>query len=1213
MMPAKSPRRRCATTRPSAFGTDVRRTITDNPKRFISLFIITALGATMLVGLKAACDDLRATADSFYDAQSLFDVSVRSTLGLDESDIDALAGVEGVRDAEGGYAETAYTQVDGQRQKVDVRALLSTGINEPMLLEGRLPRDVDEVAVTQKYLDATGKRIGDVVEFESTAAGEGTSEASGEGIAAADEPEADARPIFADGAYTITASVLDPMDVNAGSKTMGFRSGSGPKYAFFLTPGAVLDRATFTVAYVTLAGAAELPTYSQEYKDLVFAAKERIELIRDEREQARAASVRADAGARIDERQAEADEQMEQATSKLADAQGQVDDALALVESGARELAAQGADADRQLADAAAKLDAAQAQIDAGLSVIEAKQVELDAGRAEVNAGMEQIEAAESSAGQLAKLMGDEWPAEAWARLQAGDASARAPFVAALEAYAAKAAPQLDEAIALADSIDALLAKLPTDPGVQQELIQKINRMAALLKVLYPDHADDIERVRDIVANHVGDAEAIASAREAIARIREALVGLRDQVAGLGGAAAQLADAVLAKPALAAALAKIESGQRQLNAARAEAHRGQGRLDAGREQLEVQRAAAEDQLAGARRELADGAARAASGQADIDAGRAELEKSASDANAAFADARRELDDIDRATWYIQDRSSLPSYASVESDASSIESIATVFPLIFFTVAVLISLTTVTRMVEEDRGLIGVYKALGYGRGRILSKYLVYSFSACLLGGIAGDALGFIALPEILFTIFRTMYALPAFRLGFDAFSAFWGIALFAIGIVGATVVACAQVLRETPASLMRPRAPRAGKRILLERIAPLWHRMGFLNKVSARNLFRYKKRALMTIFGIAGCTALMICGLGIRDTVISLKPRQYGDEGVVRYDLMALTTEDGFADGERELRASGMVDEMLEARIDTATAEFGGAKESVQLVVVPRDADLSAYLKTDDAAGTTPLAPARGGDPLSLPTDGESILITKNAEQVLGFSVGDEVELQDSALRTAKVRVEGVTINYLGNFAFMTEDAYVRAFGRKVVPNAMLVNLEGTDAEKIALADELAADDAFVTVSSATRIANDFSESFKIIDVVVYVVTVMAGALAFAVVFTLSNTNISERERELATIKVLGFRCREVYRYINKETIVLTLVGIVAGWPLGYAITRFLTYVLRMPSLFFDTIVEWPTYVFASLASIAFTLVINRMTNRSLDRIDMVGALKSAE
>ena len=1192
-MPGKKQRRAGAKARPSAFATDVRRAITDNPKRFISLFVITALGATMLVGLKAACDDLRSTADAFYDSQRLFDISVKSTLGMDESDIEALSDVEGVVAVEGGYAETAYTQVDGRRQKVDVRALMSEGINEPMVLEGRLPRDVGEVAVTQKYLDATGARVGDEVRFE-----------------AADDAAA---PVFAEGAYTITGAVLDPLDVNAGGESMGFRATSGPRYAFFLTPAAVENRDVFTVAYLAVEGAASLPSYSQEYEDLVSDAKQRVEEIRSERESARAAAVRAEASRAIDEQRADADAQMSDAASKLDAAQAEVDDALALVASGERELERKGADAASQLAEAAGKLDAAQRQVDAGLREIAAKQAQLDSGRAEARAGLDQVRAAESSAASLAELMGEAWPADAWARLQAGDASARDPFVAALADYAAAAAPRVDEALGLVDAIDELLGRLPQDPAVQQELLRKLDRAAAILKAVYPEHADDIERVRDLVAGYVGDQESIASAREALARVRGALADLRGQLAGMDRTAGMLADAVLAKPALAAALAEIDAGERRLDAARADAQRGQGRIDAARERLSQQGAAARSELAGARAELADGAERAAAGQAEVDGGRSELASRRADADAAFADARRELDEIDLATWYIQDRSSLPSYASVESDASSIESIATVFPLIFFTVAILISLTTVTRMVEEDRGLIGVYKALGYGRGRILSKYLVYSLSACVLGGIAGDVLGFIALPEVLFTIFRTMYALPAFELGFDASSALMGVGLFAVGIAAATTFACRQVLKETPASLMRPRAPRAGKRILLERIAPLWRRMGFLNKVSARNLFRYKKRAFMTIFGIAGCTALMICGLGIRDTVISLKPRQYGQDGVVRYDLMAVTTDEGFAAGVDELRATGMVDEMLEARVDTATVGFGGGKESVQIVVVPRGSDLSAYLETDDASSASFFAPATGGDRLELPDSGTDVLVTKGAEQVLGFSVGDTLSLQDSALRPADVRVAGVTVNYLGNFVFMTEDVYARAFGGRVIPNAVLANLSGTDSEKIELADELSRGDAFVSVSSATKIANDFSEGFKIIDVVVYVVTVMAGALAFAVVFTLSTTNISERERELATIKVLGFRRREVHRYIDKETIALTLVGIVAGWPMGYAITRFLTYVLRMPSLFFDTIVEWPTYVFASLASLAFTLIINRMTDRSLDRIDMVGALKSAE
>lgn len=1190
-------RGRKAGVRPNAFASDIKRTITGNLKRFISLFVITALGATMLVGLKAACDDLRHTADDYYDAQRLFDISVRSTLGLDEADISALAEVDGVDVAEGGYTESAYTQVNGMSEKVDLKALSAAGLNEPRVVEGRLPRDVHEVAVTRKYLDASGKKIGDTVTFEG--AGE---KCDGKADTDADTAVPDDSPaIFERGRYTITASVLDPMDVNAGSKTMSFRSTGGPQYAFFLTPAAVVDRDTFTIAYLRVAGASELMAYSGEYEGLIDGVKGRVERIRERREAERTSDVKDEALAQIDERRGEADEALDAAAGELVSAQDKIDRARAQIEGGRIELEAKRADAARQL-------DAAQSELDAGLALIEREQGKLDSTRAELTDALAAIAKAESAVDVIKPLLGDRWPADLWERLQKGDATAVDPFVSSVVPLVREARAELERAQALTVEIKGLVADLPTaSPADKAEIARMLDRLDALTGGRY---ADAIDAVRAIVGLYPEDEGQIQQAVSRLSSIEEMLgsaaSSLDAMLADDGAQIRSLAAGVARKGEVQAGLDRVAEGQRRLDAERSRAERGLGQLDAAREQMKTQIAEAEARLVA-------GASEADSGQAELDAGRAELDANRADVNARFADARAEVDGIERAKWYIQDRGSLPSYASIESDASSIESIATVFPLIFFTVAVLISLTTVTRMVEEDRGLIGVYKALGYSRGRILSKYLIYSFAACLAGGIAGDSLGFIALPAVIFTIFKTMYALPPFQLHFNMFTAVLGIVLFALGIVGATFLACRHVLKETPASLMRPKAPRVGKRILLERITPLWRRLSFLNKVSARNLFRYKKRFFMTVFGIAGCTALMICGLGIRDTVISLKPRQYGGDGVVRYDLLAVTADEDFARGERELRETGAVDSMLEARVDSVTAEFGGVRESVQLVVVPDNADLSAYMKTEDGSHTTFLAPAVGGEELSLPRDGNGALVTKNAEQVLGFSLGDELLVQDSTLNQAPVRVDGITVSFLGNFVFMTESAYAEAFGEPCVPNALLANLTGTDEQKIELADQLMAGDTFVSVNSSTKVANDFSESFKIIDVVVYIVTVMAAALAFAVVFTLSNTNISERERELATIKVLGFRRGEVHRYINKETIVLTLIGIVVGWPLGYLITRFLTYVLRMPSLFFDTIVEPQTYLLASVMSFVFTLIINRMTNRSLDRIDMVGALKSAE
>ena len=1139
-----------AKKRPDAFATDIKRTITGNLKRFISLFIITALGATMLVGLKAACDDVRLTADDYYDSQHLFDIQVQSTLGLDAKDIAAIARVDGVDEAAGGYTETAYTQVNGSRQKVDLKALLSNGINEPLLLEGRMPRDAGEVAVTNKYLKVSGKKVGDKITFEGM-----------------DDDAPDARPaVFERGTYKIVAAVMDPMDVNAASKTVSFRAGSGSQFAFFFTPAAVIDRDTYTVAYATVKDARGLSTYSEAYDERIDAVKAGIEDIREKRERARTQGIRDDAEGQIAEQEGEVGRKLDAAREELSRAQGTVDE-------GSRKLA----DAERALAQGSTEVSDGLAQLAAGLGcsvdgipgALAARQSELDAAQGQLAQVRTQLVGAGSMLSGL-PYVGGVWPQDAWARLVS------APDVSAAQAAAAEVSAAIDPFVASSvQSLDGMIELVRSD-----EFHAAMDQAHQALDQLPQDIKDRIEAqiaqapqgvqdaIRAALARTPEDmATQLTSMKSQIRRLSELPAGMVELVRGEQAArdgAARLAEAQ-------AAYAQIGAAQDKLASGRAEADKGRAELEAGKKKLAE--------------------------------GRAEYDRNAGEAAERFADARRELDNIDDAVWYIQDRTALPSYTTIESDASSIESIATVFPLIFFTVAVLISLTTVTRMVEEDRGLIGVYKALGYSRGRILSKYLIYSFAACLAGGLAGDALGFIALPNAIFSIFVTMYELPPFEIGFNPVTAALGIVLFAVGIVGATFVACRHVLKETPASLMRPRAPRAGKRILMERITPLWRRMSFLNKVSARNLFRYKKRFLMTVFGIAGCTALMICGLGIRDTVISLKARQYGDEGVVAYDLLAVTADQDFAKGEGKLRATGKVASMLEARVDNVTAEFGGRKEPVQIVVVPRGADLGEYVKTD----------ALDGSHLELPESGDGVLITKNMEQVLGFKTGDTVSLQDSSMRSAKVRIEGVSVSYLGNFVFMNEDVYRRVFGEQVVPNAFFANLSCGHAAQVKLADRLAGDDTFVSVNGSAKIADAFGDSFKVVDVVVYVVTIMAAALAFAVVFTLSNTNISERERELATIKVLGFRRREVHRYINKETIVLTLVGIVAGWPLGYAITRFLTYVLRMPSLFFDTIVEPHTYVFASIMSLVFTLVINHMTNKTLDRIDMVGALKSAE
>ncbi len=1363
----------------NAFTRGILRTVRGSLKRFVALATITALGVTMLTGLRASCVDLRNSADAFFDEQQLFDIRVQSTLGLTEEDVDALAALNGVEKVEGGYVETAYTTVGSVSEKVDVKALSPSGMNEPLVMEGRLPQSADEIAVTQRYLKDSGLSIGDTVTFHG--ADDDAQDQDAEKDEGLDALDSESTEVFERGEYVIVGSVLDPMDVNAGEGTMSFRSSGGSQYSFFVTQECATAEA-YTVVYLTVEGADEPLCYSAEYESVVDKVKQSVEDARAERERARGEGLRADATEEVDEAEAEALEELADAEQEIADGQAELDEGRAEVADGQAELDEERADALQQLDDAQAEIDEGRAQLEDGEAQLADGRAELEAGIREFNEslpgaeqqlrdGQSQLDAAreefygttiadlEAQRAEVAATVGsleetvsmlDGSVAEmadgletmagalpqggealsavagqirsSWEQVCAADASDAESAQAAVGAFASSMAQaaqvltpvsetlaqtadqlsaqaeevsaqigtidaalaQLDEGITQTEqaleAVDAQIAQLEQagtgepgegegagedeaepgeDPGVEdsgenagpgmvvlgtnpelEALLAQREELQATLDGLTAQR-DELEATREtaqqgleaiqsqltalegyqvgiqqIVALGTADpssdqsATALASGRvQAVAGLSQATDGLAQLDAGIEQAKTT-AEAEFAKQQalidsgwqeLRDAYDQLASAQATLEQSERELAEGWAELEDGQAELDRQRADALEQLADAQRQLDDALAEIADGQAELDDARATFESERDDALAEIADAREEIEDIPDATWYVQDRSSLSSYASVDSDASSIEAIGTVIPIVFFVVAVLISLTTMTRMVEEERGLIGVYKALGYSRGRILSKYALYALAACVVGAIVGNVLGFVVLPAIIFTIFSTMYALPGFMYGYDVGSAALSFALFAAGIVGATLFTCWRELRESPAELMRPKAPKAGSRILLERIAPVWSRFSFLNKVTARNLFRYKRRFLMTTFGIAGCVALLITGFGIRDTVLSLSPRQYGDAGVTRYDLMAVSSSDDLDSVVEDLTADSEVEDLVRVYIDSLTVSYGDDKETVQLVVVPEATDLEGYAQLED----------EGGHELSL--SGEGAVITKNAEQVMGFSLGDELALQDSTLAEGAARVDGIALNYLSNTIFMTADAYEAAFGEKCEMNGVLAHLSGTSEEQIELSERLTQDDRLLSVVSTAKLVRDFSSAFTLINTVVYVVIVLAAALSFTVVFTLSNTNISERERELATLKVLGFKRPEVHSYINKETLILTGIGVVMGMPLGYALARSLTWILRMPSLYFDVVVDPLTYAISAVLAFVFTLLVNLITNRSLDRIDMVGALKSAE
>lgn len=1249
-----------------AFSKDILRTIGGSKKRYLSIVAICALGATMLTGLSIACLDLRESAEALYERQHLYDISVQSTLGLTQDDVDELAGIEGIAVAEGGYEIETYTEVDGIRSTVMLKTLLSSGINEPYVVEGSLPDAPNEIAVTENYLHAANKSIGDTVTFEDAVAEDPTglsdlnssadtgSEAdSGE---SGDEQSSADDPLIPGGTYTIVGAVIDPTNITQPEGPIAFRASTSSDYTFFVDESAVADTSSYTVVYLTVSETEGLSSYSSEYEARVDEVQNRVEDLAPQRERARTEEIKSDALDEIAVSEADAHQQLADAEQELVDGQATIDESLADALAGQQELDTQRANALSELNDAQATIDEQRAaaldgieQAREGLATIEETRGELEAAKEQAEAGVTTAETyvaqAQNAGQQAVKVFNNDNVTQAWNTLSswtgtAEPVEAEQAFVEAAQAAADSVEEQyankqtefaaltiqfqsqierrqtvlqrteqienrLSEISERLDRIDQEVASLPPDDPSLGDLEQERVDLTAERDELSAEAATLSDEL-DALNTALGDYDQCAADLQSIAIHNASLQALvtgspssvQQLASGMGQAAAGLAQAREGLEQVDAGLDALDAAERDARAGLATAQNGLELLDAAQSELATQRASALAQLADAQQTIDEGLSQLADAQAELDEGRATFETERADALQQIADARAQVDEVESATWYVQDRSALGSFSSVDSDASSIEAIARIIPVIFFVVAILVSLTTATRMVEEERGLVGLYKALGYSNARILSKYLIYTGSAALIGGIIGDIAGFVVIPYVLFYIFQAMYLLPLFSLHFDLFYAVLGIVAFVAGIAGATFITCRKDLTESPASLMRPRAPRAGSRIFLEHIRPLWRRLGFLNKVTARNLFRYKKRLAMTIFGIMGCTALLICGFSIKNTVESLAPRQY--EQIYRYDLMAVTSADDFEAARSVLEGADEVTDLEAVGVDTITVEYEGGKESMQLYIIPGGMKISDYVSLQTLEG----------DPISL--DDTDVVMTNNAATVLGLSAGDTASITTSALDKAEVTVESITRNYLGNAIYMTEDAYEELFGPLEL-NGFFAHLTGGDTEQRAFADELEGDDIFLSITSVAKMREQFEQSFTLINVVVYVVIGLAAGLAFVVLFTLSTVNIGEREREIATIKVLGFRAGEVRTYINKETLVLTSLGILVGLPAGWALSESFTYILKMPSIFFDVVVDPWCYALAAAFSIVFALAVSLITNRMLARIDMVEALKSPE
>ena len=597
---------------------------------------------------------------------------------------------------------------------------------------------------------------------------------------------------------------------------------------------------------------------------------------------------------------------------------------------------------------------------------------------------------------------------------------------------------------------------------------------------------------------------------------------------------------------------------------------------------------------------ADGERQIADGQAKLDALRPLMtEEQIADAEARLAAERAALDALKAPTVYALDRLSNVGFASLKNDTAIVSGVAKVFPFFFFLVAALVCITTMTRMVGEGRTQNGTLKALGYGNGAILSQYLIYAGSASLFGCVIGFLLGSRLLPLALWKVYGIMYSIErpvAYVLDWGLFAACT--AAFLAAALGATVFVCYRDLRETAAGLIRPKAPTAGKKILLERIPALWNRFRFLHKISLRNIFRYRGRMLMTVLGIGGCTALLLTGFGIRDSIRPVVENQY--DKIQRFDA-SVSFFGGLDD---EARASFLAES---AGVSERTVFL--YTEKMSALVGAGETDISLIVPEESLDGLVDLH--SGKTPIAYPGIGEVAVNARFAEEA-GLSVGDTLTLRDAEERTLTLRISAVFDNYIYDYAYIAKTTLTEAFGTETLPNTAYIRFpSGADAGASGAA--LRSIDGVSNVLLSEEMKTRVGSMLDSLDYIVLIVLVCAGALSFTVLYNLTNITIAERTRELATVKVLGFYPREQNAYVFRENIVLTALSCVVGLPLGVALHRYVMAQIQISSIYFGHALSPWSFLIAVAITFVFTILVDLTLIGKIRRINMAEALKAIE
>ena len=1196
--------------------------------RFVSIFFIVALGVAFYSGIRASEPSMRITADQYFDDSELMDLKVMGTMGLTKADIKSIGKVSGIEAVEGGYSKDVLCPV-GDNEKVVHMLSMQKNFNQVSVVKGRLPEKAGECLVDEDFLSYTDLKVGDTVTFHS-----------GDGEALTDSLVTDT--------YKIVGIGNSPLYISfgRGSSTIGTGEISG----FVVVDKASFDMDVYTEAYVKVSGAEEKTAFTDEYNNLSDAAKEAVSAIEEERCAVRKQEIvdeanekLADSEKTVNEKSQEledakkelesgkskAAEELEKAKQQLMDGEAELADAKQQIADGETQLA----DAKAQLNDKQAQLDSAEAQYESGKAQLDQKEQELaaaeqtylsnyakympfiTAGKAQIAAGRTQIADGKKQLDEgLAPLT---QLSEGLTGIEDG--------ISQLDVGIAEVQTQVKDGAALYEEY----AKIPETErtteqeayleswnGVRQGMEAKLVGMQAqktqlettksglLLQMNQAGFATEADLEAQITSLTKQKADLDAK-EKALLQQEQTLAAQEEELLSAGR---QITDG---KSQIAAARSQLDSTKSQITDGKAQILSAWALLNEKEDTLNASKA----QLASGEQELADGRSEyeqaAKEAEEQITDGQAKItdgEKQLTDAKQQIADAKAEIKKIENPKWYVQTREdALTEYQGYGDNADRMRSIGKVFPVLFFLVAALISLTTMTRMVEEQRVQIGTMKALGYGKAAIAGKYIGYALIATLGGSIFGVLAGEKILPFIIIYAYMILYKhLPAILVPYHMSYALQASGIAVACTLIATIASCYKELAAEPAELMRPAAPKQGKRILLERIGIIWKHLNFTWKSTVRNLIRYKKRFFMTIFGIGGCMALMVVGFGLKDCIYEIVSLQY--EKVQFYDAATYMSDDISEENRQQLHdyldQNADIKETIEARMQKTDVKSASGKKTLYLMVPSDNEKIEDFLSFHSRTNKDEV--------YSLKKD--EVILTEKMASLLNVKVGDELTIEDEDRGDQTVTVGAICENYMSHYLYLSPEKYEELYGVPAEYNTIIYSVkDGKDDQIEKIGTKLLSMDGVLNVSYTSSIEGRLDDMLRSLNLVIVVLIVSAGMLAFVVLYNLNNINITERQRELATLKVLGFYDGEVASYVYRENILLTIIGSVVGMVLGNLLHRYIILTVEVEEAMFGRQIHWQSYLYSFLFTVAFSIFVNWVMFYKLKKIDMVESLKSVE